>query len=158
MRISPSFAATLDMIRLRPADSRPNTEGWRGHVSSGVQASPLDESDATIEAGAHSLWDHASAWVPEPEPEQPPPAPAPAPPPAPRPAPSVDPHVIANELNLASLSTMDEHSRLRRRFCWQNHPDRYPDIPAEIANRRVAIANMLIDRAIENLAKTPRAR
>lgn len=158
MRKSTSFAATLDMIRLRPAEPEPNAEGWRGHVSGGVHAPSFNEPNATIEAGAHSLWDHASAWVPEPEPEQPPVAPPPPPPPAPRPPPSIDVGAIAKELNLACLSTMDELNRLRRRFCWLNHPDRYPDIPAEIANRRVAIANMLIDRAIENLAKPPRAR
>ena len=30
---------------------------------------------------------------------------------------------------------------------WVNHPDRRPDAPRELANRRVAIANMLLDRA-----------
>ncbi len=35
---------------------------------------------------------------------------------------------------------------------WANHPDRRPDAPRELANRRVAIANMLLDRAEAALA------
>jgi len=38
-------------------------------------------------------------------------------------------------------------TRLRRRYMWANHPDRCADAPRERANRRVGIANMLIDRA-----------
>jgi hypothetical protein len=54
-------------------------------------------------------------------------------------------------LGLTSFSTSDEFHRARRRFMWRNHPDRRPEIPAALANRRVAIANMLIDRALKGL-------
>ena len=35
---------------------------------------------------------------------------------------------------------------------WANHPDRRPDAPHDLVNRRVAIANMLLDRAKAALA------
>jgi hypothetical protein len=40
---------------------------------------------------------------------------------------------------------------------WNNHPDRRPDVPRELANRRVAIANMLVDRAQSALVARRRA-
>jgi hypothetical protein len=39
---------------------------------------------------------------------------------------------------------------------WENHPDRNPELPASLANRRVAIANMLVDRALETLPRPQR--
>jgi len=62
--------------------------------------------------------------------------------------PSEDPDVIASELDLSKVTNRGELQRLRRRFLWTNHPDRRPDLPHELANRRAAIANMLIDRAL----------
>lgn len=67
-------------------------------------------------------------------------------------APSDDLDSIAAELALTSALTHDALNRARRRFMWNNHPDRRPDVPRELANRRVAIANMLVDRAQKALA------
>ena len=105
--------------------------------------------------GPTSAWDQALAWV---ETAGEPPqvasaraAPPPVEPTAPRVQPvaplSDDPEAIAAELGLSDALTLADLSRARRRFMWANHPDRRPDAPRELANRRVAIANMLLDRA-----------
>jgi hypothetical protein len=102
-----------------------------------------------------SAWDQALAWV-EAAGEPPPVEPA-----APRVEPAApltdDPDAIAAELDLGDAPTLAELSRVRRRFMWANHPDRRRDAPRELANRRVAIANMLLDRAEAALA-APRRR
>ena len=117
-------------------------------------------------------WDQALAWVeaageaPPSEParaEAPPAAPtAPrfdpvAPPAEPAPPLTDDPDAIAAELGLSGAPTLAELKRARRRFMWANHPDRRPDAPHDLVNRRVAIANMLIDRA-EAALTPPRRR
>jgi hypothetical protein len=99
-----------------------------------------DAPDAA--GGHHSLWEFASAWTPEADP----PPPRPAPPPPPRP--SARPEDIAAELILHGLSTPAEVARARRRFMWENHPDRRKDIDRDLAHRRVATANMLLDRVL----------
>jgi hypothetical protein len=105
-------------------------------------------------------WDQAFAWVEAAgEPPQVEPLRA-APPPVEPAAPHVepvapltdDPEAIAAELGLSDAPTLADLSRARRRFMWANHPDRRPDAPGELANRRVAIANMLLDRAEAALA------
>jgi hypothetical protein len=58
---------------------------------------------------------------------------------------------IAQELGLSVALTEDDLHRVRRRFMWRHHPDRNLDIPRNDADRRVAIANMLIDQALERL-------
>jgi hypothetical protein len=60
---------------------------------------------------------------------------------------SDNPDSIAAELDLARVHTREQLKRARRRFMWENHPDRRLDAPRDLANRRVAIANMLLDRA-----------
>jgi hypothetical protein len=114
--------------------------------------------------GPTSAWDQALAWVEAAgETPQGEPAPAPAEPAAPRfdsvappaePAAPLtdDPDAIAAELGLSEKPTLADLSRARRRFMWANHPDRRPDAPHDLVNRRVAIANMLIDRAEAALA------
>ena len=95
--------------------------------------------------GHHLLWEAAAAWTPEADPPPPPPAPpplAPAPP-----SPSASPEAIARELDLLALKTPADVARARRRFMWENHPDRRADLDRDLANRRVAIANMLLDGA-----------
>jgi len=67
----------------------------------------------------------------------------------PTPLPSDAPDAIASELGLSGIADPAILRRLRRRFLWANHPDRRPDLPGDLANRRVAIANMLIDRALK---------
>ena len=64
---------------------------------------------------------------------------------------------VAAELGLSRASTPEELHRLRREFMWRNHPDRRPDLSAQWSNARVAVANMLIDRALEALASRRRA-
>lgn len=56
---------------------------------------------------------------------------------------------VAAELSLSRASTPEALHRLRRDFMWRNHPDRRPDLSAQWSNARVAIANMLIDRALQ---------
>jgi hypothetical protein len=127
----------------------------RGDGSERPFANPLSTATAPIPAdadgdpGVENLWDHAFAWALDraPDASPPPPLDLEVPPP------SDDPEAIAAELDLASISTSDEFHRVRRRFMWRNHPDRRPEIPAALANRRVALANMLIDRALKRLSR-----
>jgi len=92
----------------------------------------------------HSLWESAAAWTPEADP--PPPAPEP-------PRPSARAEDIAQELALATLRTPADIARARRRFMWENHPDRRADSDRALANSRVATANMLLDRTLAALVK-----
>ncbi len=104
-------------------------------------------------AGHHSLWEFAAAWTPEADP--PPPRPAPPPPPPP-PRPSARAEDIAAELGLHGLKTPAELAAARRRFMWNNHPDRRADLDRDLANRRVALANMLLDRSLSALRRRRR--
>jgi hypothetical protein len=127
----------------------------RGDGSQRPFANPLSTATAPIptdadgDPGVENLWDHAFAWALDraPDASLPPPIDLEILPP------SDDLDAIAAELELASFSTSDEFHRARRRFMWRNHPDRRPEIPAALANRRVAIANMLIDRALKRLSR-----
>ena len=71
--------------------------------------------------------------------------------PKPTPAPdgslSDDPEAIAREIGLDRSLSEEELNRARRRFMWRNHPDRCAESQRALADRRVAVANMLIDRA-----------
>ena len=129
---------------------------------------PFAAFDPPAEAtdGPTSAWDQALAWVEAAgEPPQVDPARAAPPqvePAAPRLEPAMplsdDPDAIAAELGLSGAPTLADLSRARRRFMWANHPDRRRDAPRELANRRVAIANMLLDRAEAALAAPRRRR
>ncbi len=101
-------------------------------------------------AGHHLLWESAAAWTPEADPPPPeaPQAPAPEPP-----RPSAAPQDIADELCLFALKTAAEVAQARRRFMWANHPDRRADLDRDLANRRVAVANMLLDRLLRLLGQ-----
>ena len=72
--------------------------------------------------------------------------------------PSDDPAEMRRELGLDNALTLEELRRLRREFVWSNHPDRRLNIPASLANSRVAIANMLIDDAMRTLSPPAVAR
>jgi hypothetical protein len=63
---------------------------------------------------------------------------------------------ILAELGLADNLTDRELSRLRRLFMWRNHPDRHRESQRASATRRVAIANMLLDRARSRLVSERR--
>ena len=164
MRETPSFETSLRLASATSRGSERVDDPWRDLPSLIARAAPWVGARDQTEGGGHSLWDQASSWVPEPEPQPEPPPNArlsetEAPKPEPRPVrapPSVDPADIARELNLSSIATAESLNRLRRRFCWENHPDRYPDIPEAVANRRVAIANMLIDKALTRLGASRR--
>jgi hypothetical protein len=138
---------TLDAPRRETASNR----AFANPLSSA--AAPI-LTDAANDPGIENLWDHAFAWALEPAADS-----TPAPPPTDLgvPPPSDDPKAIAEELGLASFSTRDELHRARRRFMWRHHPDRSPEIHAALANRRVAIANMLIDRALARLPRGARS-
>jgi hypothetical protein len=60
---------------------------------------------------------------------------------------------IAAELGLSAALTPDQLTSRWRDFVWRNHPDRQPSAAREVANRRVAIANTLYDRARRELTK-----
>ena len=126
----------------------------------GYPFAAFDPPAETADGRSTSAWDQAFAWVegagdsprvetlraepPEVEPIAPcvePVAPF-----------TDDPEAIAAELGLSAATTVAELKRARRRFMWANHPDRRPDAPHDLVNRRVAIANMLIDRAEAALA------
>jgi len=128
-----AFETALDDVERSHDDAPPPPRIFAGVVSALPNASDSG-------AGSHSLWEFAAAWTPEADP----PPPRPAPPPPPRP--SIHPEDIAAELSLTALRTKADVARARRRFMWDNHPDRRKDLDRELANRRVAVANMLLDR------------
>ena len=103
--------------------------------------------EARPPSGSHSLWEFAAAWTPEADPPPPPPPPPPVPPP------SAEAEDIAAELNFLSLRNLDDIARARRRFMWENHPDRRTDLDRELANLRVAIANSLLDKLAGSLPR-----
>jgi hypothetical protein len=135
-----SFESVLDEFE-RPADEAEEPTPLESALGAAFAtfAPPVD-------FGRHGLaaadrWEHVLDWIADP-PES-----------AGRPAAAlnVDPEAIAAELGLSRATSRDDLKRARRRFMWENHPDRRPDAPPELANRRVAIANMLIDRAEQAL-------
>lgn len=60
--------------------------------------------------------------------------------------PSVEPQAIAEELGLASAASSD-FGKLRRKFAFQNHPDRVAPHLRQRALARMQVANGLIDEA-----------
>ena len=125
-----AFEAALDEAGRKAKEDAPGPP----HVRFSPELSPAP-------AGHHLLWESAAAWTPEADPPEPPPEPASAPP-----RPSAEPEDIAGELRLCTLKTLAEVAQARRRFMWENHPDRRADLDRDLANRRVAVANMLLDR------------
>ena len=55
--------------------------------------------------------------------------------------------------NLRQDLSIKEFSRLRRQFASEHHPDRVPTAERNSASRRLAIANDLIDLAIQNASR-----
>ena len=146
MREHKSFGRILEALDApRRADG--SERSFANPLATATAPMPADAAD---DPGVENLWDHAVAWALDRPPDvslEPPSIEIEVLPP------SDDPESIASELELARLSTSDEFHRARRRFMWRNHPDRRPEIPAALANRRVAIANMLIDRALKRLSR-----
>lgn len=144
-----TFTRVLDEVA-RSEDS----EGRFGRVTEPLghpfaTIAPPIGPDARREFGPAERWDEALDWIGEPQDA------ANAPKTAGAPSDSAD--SIAAELGLTGALTRDELNRARRRFMWNNHPDRRPDVPRELANRRVAIANMLVDGAQRALTERRRA-
>jgi hypothetical protein len=106
------------------------------------------DDDARRPAGGVSHWQAALAWLEE---QDGPAALVESPP-------VVDerPEAILAELGLTENLTDRELSRLRRLFMWRNHPDRHRESQRASATRRVAIANMLLDRARSRLTANRR--
>ena len=107
----------------------------------------FDERPAKPAGG--SSWDAALAWIEELD----------------RPAavietrqPAADTaEAILDELGLSDDLTYEELNQARRLYMWRNHPDRLGEAQREGATRRVAIANMLVDRAQARLISGRRA-
>jgi hypothetical protein len=93
----------------------------------------------SVATGGGSHWDAALAWIEEEDEAAATPEPQ-------RPA-GDSAQAILEELGLRENLTHDELNRLRRLYMWRNHPDRHDEAQRESATRRVAIANMLVDRA-----------
>jgi hypothetical protein len=62
--------------------------------------------------------------------------------------PTCDPETIARELGLGPGLTARELESIRRSFALTNHPDRILPSQRTLATCRMAVANMLIDRAL----------
>lgn len=99
----------------------------------GAQATPLRE-DTYFSVAGDDDFDLASSVAREPDKPD-------------------DADAIAKELGVLSQMGPAELRRRRRKFMWENHPDRSPAQARDVANRRVAIANMLFDRAERGAAK-----
>jgi hypothetical protein len=104
-------------------------------------AFPLGEEIASV---ASLSWASEADWLGEPEE---------APIVATDVPPSDRPETIAEELGLSQARTEKDLHRARRRFMWRHHPDRNHGLSRDSADRRVAIANMLIDEALEKLIR-----
>ena len=135
-----SFAAVLDALR----DDEASADAFGPDIAFAdplANAPPFlwDREPAAILARARDYVGHA------PDEETPSAAPVVLP--------SDNVEAIERELRLATITTRTGLLRARREFMWANDPDRRPDWPSELATRRVALANMLIDRALRQRRK-----
>ena len=144
-----TFARVLDEVERSEDSERRGADVAKLLGYPFATLAPPGEAAASEDRDPPELWDQALDWIAEPQEAGD--APSAATPP------SDDPDSIAAELGLTGALTHDELNRARRRFMWNNHPDRRPDVPRELANRRVAIANMLVDRAQRALAQPRRS-
>jgi hypothetical protein len=120
-------AGDLDLDRASPFSAHPFASA----------SFSIDERPASLASG--SAWDAALAWFEEQD------EPAAA---LEAPGSGADTaETILSELGLNDTLTVDELNKARRIFMWANHPDRQGEARRDIATRRVAIANMLVDRA-----------
>ena len=120
-----------------PDDDERDPPAFAAHPLAGLIFSfDIDHSRAT---GGGSQWDAALAWIEE--------ADEPGPVLEPKRARADTAEAILAELGLRDDLSLEELNRLRRLYMWRNHPDRCDEAEREGATRRVAIANMLLDRA-----------
>jgi hypothetical protein len=106
----------------------------------------FEERPAT--PGGGSSWDAALAWVEELD--------GPAAIVEARQPGADTAEAILDELGLNENLTYEELNQARRLYMWRNHPDRLGEAQRESATRRVAIANMLVDRAQARLISNRR--
>jgi hypothetical protein len=69
---------------------------------------------------------------------------------APSPSLACDREAIAGELGLTPALGARDLERIRREFALVNHPDRAAPAARDLATRRMTIANMLIDQALQD--------
>jgi len=107
-----------------------------GNILAGTtQALPSESSAMPAQALAGSYGYERTAEAPQPDPAE------------------TDPQAIAAALGLSPELTREDLHRIRRDFALLNHPDRVSAFSREVATRRMAIANTLIDRALAAKAK-----
>jgi hypothetical protein len=145
------FRRVLDEVRrAEMAQEPPRQESELPQPSANLLASAIfsigDRQWAT--AGGGSNWAAALAWIEEQEEPT-------AIQESRRPA-EESAEAILIDLGLSENLTYDQLTRLRRLYMWRNHPDRHGEAQRESATRRVAIANMLLDRAQARLARSRR--
>jgi hypothetical protein len=141
------FRQILAEVRSAEANRGGRREG--NPEPSGFSANPFANTIFSIDdrpptAGGGSPWDAAFAWIEERD----------------EPAALVESRrpaddsaeAILSELGLNENLTYDQLNQARRLYMWRNHPDRHSEAQRESATRRVAIANMLVDRAQARLA------
>jgi hypothetical protein len=102
------------------------------------------DANAQATTGGGSHWDAALAWIEEQD--------EPIPAPEPTRAVEATPESVAEELGALEDLGCDALNRVRRLYMWRHHPDRRGEGQRDIATRRVAIANMLLDRAQARVA------
>jgi hypothetical protein len=146
-RRNDAFQRALDEARQRDGalDDDGSRFARRPRLRAGVELGPAPS------AGGVARFDLALDWTDEPAERPGPPATASA-------AKGVrSPEdmsaEIAEELGLGATLTPDELASRWRNFIWRNHPDRQSIDGRARANDRVAIANMLYDRARRERAK-----
>jgi hypothetical protein len=115
----------------------------RGPV--GLRGVPPLEGDPDAGAANPDLWTDTLAWL---ELGDEPPITE-----EPRPA---DPTAIGEELGLARDLSVGDLNRIRRTFAMRNHPDLCAPAHRELATQRMRIANMLIDAALRQAARSDR--
>jgi len=143
-RRSEAFERALDEAQGRVPDGGEPTLTQRPRMRGGV---PLGSAPPS---GGEARFGLALDWTDEP---------LDRPPPAPREeaCPHADtPAEIAAELGLGAALTLDQLTSRWRNFLWRNHPDRQPLEARESANARVALANMLYERARRELGASKR--
>ena len=143
-RRSEAFERALDEAQGRVPDGGEPTLTQRPRMRGGV---PLGSAPPS---GGEARFGLALDWTDEPL-DRPPPAPRE------RVRPPADtPAEIAADLGLGAALTLDKLTSRWRNFLWRNHPDRQPLEARESANARVALANMLYQRARRELGASKR--
>ena len=130
------FASMLDDLIAAEGSAR----GAAARIAAVDFLAALDEKRAkgfVVDDGQAAV-SYGEASVGEPDAE---------PPPAPRLLPSLDPDDIRRELGLDKGAAGTTLSGLRRRFAFENHPDRVTPELRDRAEQRMRIANMLVDAA-----------